>query len=213
MTVNENGGFTFYIPSRHFYVEVLLGSLAEGYGISYSQAFVDNVDQRLGFFYALITNVILEAKGEGEIYVTFQDENKNTLCAEYGYSMELEKRNITVPELDAADSLAVNVRLNALGETKEYSIKYEFGKDIAVVLKIHSLHEKGVITDEQWINYICDVYLLYPELHDQMFLSDLFETVFYYYRDTEEIPDELRVRIEENFDFSGLPMDGEVVID
>ena len=29
----------------------------------------------------------------------------------------------------------------------------------------------------------------------------------------DDIPDELRARIEENFDFSGLPMDGEVVID
>ena len=213
VTVNENGGFTFYIPSRCFYVEVMLESLAEGYGISYCGALVEDADKRLGFFYAPIDNVILKMQGEGEVYVTFQDKNKNAVYAEYSYTVELDNVYMTVPELDATDSLDAKVLLNALGETKEYSEKYEFGKDAAVVSKIHSLHEKGVITDEQWINYICDVYLLYPELHDQMFLSDLFETVFYYYRDTEDIPDELRARIEENFDFSGLPMDGEVIID
>lgn len=213
VNVDENGAFSFYIPSNRFYVEVLLESLVEGYGISYYHAFVDNAEKKLGFFYSPITDVILESRGEAEVCVTFKDENKNSIYAEYSYSVELDKVDLTVPELNEYYSLDARVILNAVGRTEEYPIKYEFREDDGVVHKIHSLHEKGVITDERWINYICDVYLLYPELEDRMYLSSLFETVFYYYRDTEEIPEELLARIEENFDFSGIPMDGEVIID
>lgn len=211
--VDENGEFSFYIPSRSFYVDVMLDSLSDGYGISYRRALVDNADKKLGFFYSPITNVILESKGEAEIYVTFQDKDKHSLDSEYSYSLVLDNADLTVPELNESDSLDACVILNALGETKEYPIKYEFREDDGVVHRIYSLHEKGVITDERWINYICDVYLLYPELEDQMFLSSLFSTVFYYYRDTEDISPELLERIETNFDFSGLPMDEDVIID
>lgn len=211
VVTDEKGGFSFDKPSEYFYITPKLDTLPSGWGLSISSALVkpDSVDSEIKC--VPIHAVKLQISGT-RIDVYFKDKYSGRIYADYKTEVILsEKLSLKIDDLKKLEKLDVTVKISFGDQTKEYERELEFYPQVAD--KLSALCNLGIITEEEKINGFCDILLDYGD-DKEISTVGLAGRIYGFYLNTEEISDELKARIENNFDVEKyLDFEGDIIVD
>ena len=166
---DENGAFSFTKPTTYCSISVELASLPSGYGISQRTQFIRPQRNEFTFSISPIASIDTKLSGD-EIEVTLLNEDGAPILAEYtvhedspiklgtvsSASQIFQTYKSSLASVDAMESYTYTGTVTAPGFTAPYSETVDLS-DWATDSKVDFLYTKGILTEEEQMEYYCDI--------------------------------------------------------
>ena len=211
VVTDEKGEFSFDKPSEYFYISPKLNTLPEGYGFNKAELVVKPDSNDYEGKCVPIHRVKAQVSGR-QIAVYFEDKYGVKLNVYHSVEVDAaEEFSLEIDDLKSLEAIDVKVKVSFGERTEEISKEITFYPNVTD--KLYDLCRLGIITEEEKINGFCDIVLEHSEDTD-ISATGLVGDIYRFYLNSENISEELKARIENNFDVEKyLDFEGDIIVD